>query len=225
MENVNIDKKCRDTDVSVIKDEIEIFFSDIVEQFVFEDKYFYLKGTNICLSGDNLITRKQMYRRIYHQRKTPEGVDNDHVFSSYIVLPRIKNVYCSNVNIARSSTWGYNDNPFVFFNVLRDMYICCFDVKKISRQIDWVEKTIIKTKVFWKLFGHGEEGYKNCERAFCVKGIRELCEKEKYKVFLCKGIPQENDWKLYEELLGKLRTIRKEQMLKRLGAIKGLSKL
>ena len=222
MEKVIIDKECRDTDSSVIKDEIKIFFRDKAKQFVFEDKYYYLKGTNICLSGDNLITKKQMWRRIYHKRKTTDGVDNDNVLSAYIVLPRIKNDYRSNVNNLRSSTLGYNDNPFVFFDMLRDMYICCFDEKKISKQLDWVEKAIIRTKVFWELFGHGEEGYKNCEEAFCVRGIRELCKEEKYKVFLCKEIPSKNDWKFYEELLEKLKTIRKEQMQERLEAIKGL---
>lgn len=222
LENVIIDKECRDTDIRVITEEIEIFFRDKADQFTFENKYFYLQNTNICLSGDNLITKKQMWRRINHQRKTPNSVDNDQVFSAYIVLPRIKNDYRSNVNNARSSTWGYNDNPFVFFNVLRDMYICYFDEKKISKQLDWVEKAIIQTKVFWELFGRGEEGYKNCEESFCVRGIRELCEEEKYKAFLCKGIPPKDDWKLYEELLEKLRTIRKKQMLKRLETIKGL---
>ena len=222
MEKVIIDKECKDTDPSVIQDEIKIFLGDKAEQFVFEDNYFYLKGTNICLSGDNLITKKQMWRRIYHKRKTIDEVNNDNVLSAYIVLPRIKNDYRSNVNNIRSSTWGYNDNPFVFFDVLRDMYICYFDEKKISKQLDWVEKAIIRTKVFWELFGQGEEGYKNCEVAFCVRGIRELCEEEKYKVFLCKNIPRKNDWKLYEELLEKLRTIRKEQMQERLDAIKGL---
>ena len=222
MKKIIIDKECSDTDTRVIKDEIEIFFRDKAEQFVFENNYFYLKGTNICLSGDNLITKKQMYRRMYHQRKAPDDVDNDHVFSAYIILPRIKNDYRSNVNNARSSTWGYNDNPFVFFNVLRDMYICCFDERKLSKQLDWVEQAIIQTKVFWELFGRGEEGYKNCEEAFCVRGIRELCEKENYKVFLRKEIPRKEDREFYEELLEKLRTIRRRQMQERLEEIKGL---
>lgn len=210
----------RDTDIDVIKKEIEIFFGDKAENFVFEDKHFYLKDTNICLSGDNLITKKQMWRRAYHQRKTPEGVENDKVFSAYIILPRIRNIYRSNVNNVRNSAYGYNDNPFLFFKALRNMYICEFDETKAREPLDYVEKAIIQTKPFWVLFGLGAQGYAECERAFCVRGILELCADEKYKKFLCKRIPEVEELSLYEELLEKLRTIRKVQMTERLEAMK-----
>lgn len=223
MEELFIDENGpRDTDIDVIKKEIEIFFGDKAENFVLKDKHFYLKDTNICLSGDNLITKKQMWRRAYHQRKTPEGVENDKVLSAYIILPRIKNNYRSNVNIVRNSAYGYNDNPFLLFKALRHMYICNFDESKASESIDYVEKAIIQTKAFWELFGVGEDGYAECERAFCVSGILKLCEDDKYKIFLHKRIPKVKELQLYEALLDKLRTIRKIQLAERLETIRNM---
>ena len=181
-----------------------------------------MKDTNICLSGDNLITKKQMWRRALHQRKTPEGVENDKVFLAYIILPRIKNNYRSNVNNVRNSTYGYNDNPFLFFKVLRNMYICEFDESKLNVSLDYVEKAIIQTKSFWELFGHGAEGYAECERAFCVHGILELCADEKYKKFLRKRITEVEDLPIYEELLDKLRAIRKVELSERLEVMKNV---
>ena len=159
-----VEEECKDTSIGTIEDEIEMFFVSKAERFVFQDKYFYLKGTDICLSGDNLITKKQMWRRIHHRRKTPQNIKNDKIFSSYIILPRIRNDYRRNVNNVRNSTYGYNDNPFLFFKALRNMYICEFDKSKASKPLDYVEKAIIQTNLFWKLFGNEEEGYAECER-------------------------------------------------------------
>lgn len=222
MDIERIDEKCEDTDISVIKNEIELFFEDKAKFFVFKDKYFYLEGTNICLSGDNLITQKQMWRRTYHKRKAPDDVKNADEFFAYIILPRIRNIYRSNVNNVRNSTYGYNDNPFLFFKVLRNMYICEFDETKASEPLDYVEKAIIQTKPFWVLFGIGAEGYEECERIFCVRGILELCADVKYKKFLCKRIPEIEDLPIYEELLDKLRMIRKTQMAERLEVMKNV---
>ena len=185
MDIESIDKKCEDTDISIIRNEIELFFEDKAKLFVFKDQYFYLEGKNICMSGDNLITQKQMWRRAYRKRKAPDNAKNDDEFFAYIILPRIRNIYRSNVNNVRNSTYGYNDNPFLFFKVLRNIYICEFDETKASEPLDYVEKAIIQTKSFWVLFGLGAEGYAECERAFCVRGILELCADEKYRKFLC----------------------------------------
>ena len=220
MDIESIDKKCEDTDISIIRNEIELFFEDKAKLFVFKDQYFYLEGKNICMSGDNLITQKQMWRRAYRKRKAPDNAKNDDEFFAYIILPRIRNIYRSNVNNVRNSTYGYNDNPFLFFKVLRNIYICEFDETKASEPLDYVEKAIIQTKSFWILFGLGAEGYAECERAFCVRGILELCADEKYRKFLCKRIPEVEDLSLYEEVLEKLRTIRKAQMTERLEAMK-----
>lgn len=189
MDIESIDKKCEDTDIRTIKNEIELFFEDKAKLFILKDKYFYLEGKNICMSGDNLITQKQMWRRAYRKRKVPVNVKNDDKFFAYIILPRIKNINRSNVNNVRNSTYGYNDNPFLFFKVLRNMYICEFDETKVSEPLDYVERAIIQTKPFWILFGLGAEGYAECERAFCVRGILELCADEKYRKFLRKRIP------------------------------------
>ena len=53
-----------------------------------------------------------------------------------------------------------------------------------------------------------------------MRGILELCADEKYRKFLCKRIPEVEDLSLYEEVLEKLRTIRKAQMTERLEAMK-----
>lgn len=215
-----VEDECKDTSIATIKDEIEIFFGDKADKFIFRDGRFYLKGTDICLSGDNLITKKQMWRRAYRKRKAPDAAKNDDVFFAYIILPRIRNIYRSNVNNVRNSAYGYNDNPFLFFEALRNMYICEFDETKVSEPLDYVEKAIIQTKPFWGLFGLGAEGYAEYERAFCVRGILEICADEKYKKFLCKRIPEVEDLPLYEELLDKLRAIREVQMTERLETIK-----
>ena len=222
MDIESIDKKCEDTDIRTIKNEIELFFEDKAKLFILKDKYFYLEGENICMSGDNLITQKQMWRRAYRKRKVPVNVKNDDKFFAYIILPRIRNIYRSNVNNVRNSTYGYNDNPFLFFKVLRNMYICEFDETKVSEPLDYVERAIIQTKPFWILFGLGAEGYAECERAFCVRGILELCADEKYRKFMCKRIPETEDLSLYEEVLEKLRVIRKAQMIERLETMKNV---
>ena len=217
-----VEDECRDTSIVTIKDEIEIFFGDKAEKFVFRDACYYLKDTDICLSGDNLITKRQMWRRAYRKRKAPENAKNDVQFFAYIILPRIKKSYRSNVNNVRNSAYGYNDNPFLFFKALRNMYICEFDETKAGEPLDYVEKAIIQTKPFWVLFGVGEDGYTEYERTFCVRGILKLCVDEKYKIFLCKRIPEVEDLQLYEELLDELRTIRKAQMTERLEAMKNV---
>ena len=158
----------------------------------------------------------------YLQKTAPDNARNDDEFLAYIILPRIRNIYRSNVNNVRNSTYGYNDNPFLFFKVLRNMYICEFDETKTCEPLDYVEKAVIQTKPFWALFGLGEQGYAECERAFCVCGILELCADEKYIKFLCKRIPEVEELSLYEELLEKLRTIRKAQMTERLEAMKNV---
>ena len=120
------------------------------------------------------------------------------------------------------TTYGYNDNPFLFFKALRNMYICELDKSKASKPLDYVEKAIIQTNFFWKLFGNGEEGYAECERAFCVSGILELCEDDKYKEFLCEKIPEEEGWSFYETLLDELRILRTVQMKKRFTELKNV---
>ncbi len=102
------------------------------------------------------------------------------------------------------------------------MYICEFDETKTCESLDYVEKAIIQTKPFWVLFGFGEQGYAECDRAFCVRGILELCADKKYKKILCERIPEVEDLPLYEELLEKLRTIRKAQMTERLEVMKNV---
>ena len=77
---MDIDKKCEDTDINIIKNEIELFFTDKAKLFIFKDKYFYLEGTNICMSGDNLITQKQMCISAYLIRKEPDNAKNDDEF-------------------------------------------------------------------------------------------------------------------------------------------------
>ena len=159
MDIESIDKKCEDTDISIIRNEIELFFEDKAKLFVFKDQYFYLEGKNICMSGDNLITQKQMWRRAYRKRKAPDNAKNDDEFFAYIILPRIRNIYRSNVNNVRNSTYGYNDNPFLFFKVLRNIYICEFDETKASEPLDYVEKAIIQTKLsLIHIYGASGEG-------------------------------------------------------------------
>ena len=102
------------------------------------------------------------------------------------------------------------------------MYICEFDETKTCEPLDYVEKAIIQTRPFWVLFGIGAEGYVECERIFCVRGILELCAEEKYKKFLYKRIPEIEDLPIYEELLDELREIRKIQMTERLEAMKNV---
>ena len=77
---MDIDKKCEDTDINIIKNEIELFFTDKAKLFLFKDNYLSLEGTIICMSGDNLITQKQMWRRAYRKRKAPDNAKNDDEF-------------------------------------------------------------------------------------------------------------------------------------------------
>ena len=42
MDIESIDKKCEDTDIRTIKNEIELFFEDKAKLFILKDKYFFL---------------------------------------------------------------------------------------------------------------------------------------------------------------------------------------
>ncbi len=200
-------KNCSDTDRETILKELQIYIPSIIQDNLsFEMGYYRLINRKIWFSGDNLITRKQMYRRI-NKKKIPE-VENDHDFASYIILPFIKGNRYSGVNTLRASTGGYDDNPFVFFEVLKELFLCGFSLD--CDTCDAVKKAIILTKDYWDLFGKGEDGWECYRKTFGLICLEDLKEKDYEKYFT--GNSSLYEWKEYITLLNLFKKKRIEEL-------------
>ena len=179
------------------------------------------KNCHIQLNGDNLVTRKKMDKVV--NGKIKSDCQNNKDIYSYILLPFDSTK--GSLNTKRASCVGYNDNLFVFFESLRELYKKGFVSDETE---DKVKKCICEYKSFWELFGEGEVGYNHYIDAFCLKDIRglindygEFYEKRIYS----KGWRNDNSYKLksiydnYENLLNDFHGKRKELMVKRLQEI------
>lgn len=220
-EEIYENNELSDQNKSVIMEESKLYFSD-------KEKYNYgidgnvilLKNLycehNICLRGDNLITRKQMYNRVFEKNmsKKLEPQNNGDIYS-FIIMPHIKYKARCQINSKRASCGEYNDNPFVFFSVLKNLYLSNFE----KENADKVETFIIKTKPFWETFGKNIEGYNEYLNVFCLTCINDLMTNKQYKVFFQKYNNQfvwgDEEWEVYNELLISFQESRKEDMLQR----------
>lgn len=181
----------------------------------------------IYLRGDNLITKKTMYRRIFFpsfKEYLNSKIENDNHIYSYILMPHIKSAAKCQLNSKRASVGEYSDNPFVFFNSLKSLYNSNFEKKTVDKVEEW----IIKNKEFWELFGNENEGYKNYLRTFCLEEIEELmefCDCNYKKFFEKRIIPEEwgqKEWTEYVEILYCFRDKRKKCLMERVSQISNL---
>lgn len=179
------------------------------------------KNCLIQLNGDNLITRKKMDKVV--NGKIKSDCQNNKDIYSYILLPFDSNK--GSLNTKRASCVGYNDNLFVFFESLGELYKKGFVCDETE---DKVKNCICGYKYFWELFGEGEAGYNHYIDAFCLKDIHGL--KKDYGEFYVKRIYSKgwrNDnscrrkkiYNNYENLLKDFHGKRKELMINRLQEI------
>ncbi|MDW2796160.1 hypothetical protein RZO55_00975 [Clostridium boliviensis] len=137
-----------------------------------------------------------------------------------ILLPFDSNK--GSLNKKRASCAGYNDNLFVFFESLEELYKKGF---MNDDDEDKVKNCICEYKFFWDLFGEGEIGYKHYLDSFCLNDIRGL--KRDYSEFYLKRIYSkvwrddnfselESIYSNYESLLKDFHSKRKKLMIKRL---------
>lgn len=212
IDNICLTEECSDYDRDTIYKELQLYIPDIIkDNLEYKWGYYHLRKENIWFSGDNLVTRKQMFRR-FKGNKSLKKADNDKEFVSYIILPFIKGKPDSSVNKKRNSLSSYNDNPFVFFEALKAMYL-----KEFKKYDDNLEKSLSLTKNYWNLFGEKEEGYNNFVNRFGLNCLKELKEKVKFNQFFKKDI-SEYCWGDYEELLCEFKKKRKEELGKLLEA-------
>lgn len=216
-----------DQSIDVLDLEMRLYFKKIDKFNVKrENKYIILtdvkENKEFYLSGDNLITKKTMFMRIFSRKEYLNNkIENDNHIYSYILMPHIINRARCQINSKRASVKEYNDNPFVFFSSLKSLYDS--DFKK--ENADPVEEWIIKNVGFWELFGYGKDGYKNYLDTFCLKAIEEImesnhCSYEKF--FVKKTIPKEwnqKEWNEYVDILSNLGNKRKMSMKERIKEI------
>lgn len=176
------------------------------------------KNCFIQLNGDNLVTRKKMDKELNGKRKS-DCLNNNDIYS-YVLLPFDSNK--GSLNKKRASCAGYNDNLFVFFESLEELYKKGF-MKDDDE--DKVKNCICEYKFFWDLFGEGEIGYKHYLDSFCLNDIHGL--KKDYGEFYLKRIYSkgwrddnfselERIYSNYESLLKDFHSKRKKLMIKRL---------
>ncbi|MBQ8946475.1 MAG: hypothetical protein IJ058_06610 [Lachnospiraceae bacterium] len=203
-------KTCSDTDPNIILEELHMYLPDIIRDNLEQDKgYYKLKDRDIWFSGDNLITRKQMYRRIFKKKQIDTGIQNDKEFVSYIILPFIKGNRYSGVNSLRAAAGDYNDNPFVFFEVLKEMFLCDFSLE--GNTLDPVKKAIILTKNYWAIFGEGENGWNCYQKTFGLECLNDLKKIENNKKYFSK-FNDKYEWDEYNKLLTEFKEKRIEEL-------------
>lgn len=225
----NIEKEYRygDQSVDALNLQIILYFEkDYRFEVKREGDYVILndikKNKKFNLRGDNLITKKKMFIKMFGRKKyLNEQIENDNHIYSYILMPHIPNIARCQINSKRASVQEYSDNPFIFFSSLEALYRSKFE----KEDADPVEIWIIKNRSFWDLFGEGEDGYNNYLDTFCLEGIKEIMKSSKSsyeKFFKKQTIPKEtdrNDWNKYIEILDSLAMKRKSSMIERVRKI------
>ena len=203
----------KDSAKSTVAIERELFFKFDSE---LRDKLDIIEKTKqIRIGGDNLVTRKQMYRRMHSAKKSPDIICNDDKLSSFILLPLVIGDRNSSVNTKRNSVSGYNDNPFAFVTLLKELYMKEFEISQNS--YDKLEWAMYQTREYWKIFGSGVDGFEKYISTFCLTCIYELEKNDKYKKFFCKKKYGKEEWEDYDELISQFAEMRKKEMHTKFG--------
>lgn len=179
---------------------------------------FTKNGVLIELRGDNLITRKQMGRRLLNIKTNT--YDNEKCVYAYFLLPFIRDsenpIRCQ-LNSRRATNASYNDNPFTFLGTLEGMYLTKF---KTFTADDDVEKWIYNTRYYWEIFS----SFKDFLETFCLyEAVNETKAKKDYKKFYSKGwFDKSKGVELFEEYNAALNILiekRQNELNKRLEEI------
>lgn len=109
---------------------------------------------------------------------------NDHRLHSLFLLPYRAGFA---LNGPRGIGALYKDNPFAFFEVLRQAYCCADDAERErwAGEGDAVRKGIAGTWAFWGLFGSGGDGLRAFLDRFCLSPVLDAA----YDEFRAPGLP------------------------------------
>ncbi len=204
------DKKCSDVSFFALETQVKLY--GIENRCSFTDGTLFFncnQNEKIALGGDNLLTRKRMYRNVF---KKNECTCNEDKLYGYILFPRIIGDANSYVNVKRANVGGYFDNPFVFFETLKKMYDISFNDE--GKELNIVERSLVVTRSFWKSFGDQELGYNTYLNTFGLNCIKEL--KKQYRSFFSYGVDlfgMENE---YEKLLSEFMNMRLAELSQKL---------
>lgn len=181
------------------------------------------KEIEIVLRGDNLLTRKQPFKKIC--KKNTANKENEENIIAYTLMPHISQGGRCQINSKRATTTNYFDNPCYFFEKLRKAYEDEFDIKNPDNVETWIIKP--ENVIFWRIWGEKEKGYKNYLDAFCLSFLEDMREKDEYKIFFeddnwwnCDNCMSKDRWKAYQNLLSEIRQQREEEIRKRYELIK-----
>ena len=176
------------------------------------------KEIEIVLRGDNLLTRKQPFKKIY--KKNIANIENEENIIAYTLMPHISKGGRCQINSKRATTTNYFDNPCYFFEKLKKAYELKFDIKNPDNVETWIIKP--ENVIFWRIWGEEKEGYDNYLKAFCLSCLEEIRKKDEYKIFYeddnwwnCDSCMSEDRWKTYQNLLSEIRQERKKEIEKR----------
>ena len=155
-------------------------------------------GRPLVLRGDTLITYRAMVAAVLG-RRSPDDLDsderaalesilddggapilgfcerhgrlaNDHRLHSLFLLPYRPGFA---LNGPRGIGASYKDNPFAFFEALRQAYCCPDDAERAcwAGEGDAVCRGIVGTWAFWGLFGQGDDGFRAFLDRFCLAPV------------------------------------------------------
>lgn len=179
----------------------------------------------LVLRGDTLVTYRAMVAAVLGKR-SPDDLDmdeflaletirddegapildfcerhgrlvNDHRLRSLFLLPYRPGFA---LNGPRGIGAHYKDNPFAFFEVLRQAYRCA-DGSERERWVgegDAVRKGIAGTWAFWGLFGRGDDGLRAFLDRFCLTPVLDAV----YDEFRAPGLPARVRVLSHDERLG-----------------------
>ena len=168
----------KDSSPIVIEKEISLYLKGIID-VTSKNSYWKVTDCGCYLGGDNLLTRKMMYRSIYKKKSCPSSINNEKLFAGYILMPYIPRTDASkliSINSLRATVAGYNDNPFLFIKKLEEQYNKGFRYKEGD---DPLEVAICKTGKYWRKFGEGIDGFNHWREAFCLPRIDEYITQKK----------------------------------------------
>ena len=202
----------KDSSPIVIEKEISLYLKGIMD-VTSNNSYWKVADCGCYLGGDNLLTRKMMYRSICKKKSCPGSINNEKLFAGYILMPYIPRTDDSkliSINSLRATVAGYNDNPFLFIKKLEEQYNKGF---KYIEGDDPLEVAICKTHMYWSKFGEGKDGFSAWREAFCLPNLEEYNIPETESFFIKSPINMEHkaeDWGIYQDLLKRLCEDRKK---------------
>lgn len=160
---------------------------------------YILNNTNIDVSTLKFCDCKNMRLR------------NNHGLESFLLIPKVPRPYIS-INTERSKA-PYWDNPFIFLNIIKNVYLGC-------KYSDALYEYIVQTADFWNCFGNGLLGYNRYIKCMGLEGFDKLLDDK-----IVNSYPElwnEDDMNYYIKQLNLCLKKRKHKLMCRAGIYSNL---